>query len=267
MPASISGVRPQGAPSASNGDELRPAGSMASSVRVSAAEATSSPRRPGERRAAALDGVGAQRAADEADEARGHDRVEDDRAGARGGLGRAEQRDRALGRLAADLLGVERLGRAAHAEAEARSAGRRRRRRSPGGRRRRWSPRSSPARPGRGGERDALLLVGVDGGLDRLDALVGLAGRPARSPSRARPCARSSTRRASGRRARGSPAGPRRRRPRAGRRTRRGRRSAPPRPRRRRSLRGPRRRGRCRRRSRRGGRSSSAPPARARPPR
>src|SRR5213080_5296060 len=73
----------------------------------------------GERRAPALDRVGAQKPADEAEEARCHRGVEDDRAGARSGLLRAEERGGAIGRLAADRLGVEGGRRAAEAEAEA----------------------------------------------------------------------------------------------------------------------------------------------------
>ena len=233
---------------------------------VRAPEATESPRRPGERGAAALDGVGAQGAADHADEAGRDDRVEDDRAGARGGLSGAEQRDGALRGLAADLLGAKGLRRAPHAEAEtgllvALGVGDRLEVGVGGGRL------EGSGETGRGGDRDPFLLVGVDGRLDRASRAGRPRGRPARSPWRARSCAPSSTWRASGRRAPGCPAGPRRRPPTAARRTRRGRRSAPTRPRPGRSPRRPRRSARSRRHSRIGDRSSSERRAPALPPR
>ena len=183
-----------------------------------------------ERGAAALHRVGAQGAADEADEAGRDGRVEDHGAGSRAGLSGAEQRGGALRGLAADLVGVEALGRAAHAEAEAgllvaAVLGDRLKVGVGGGRL------EGAGEPGRGGDRDPLLLVGVDRRLDPDHALVGLRAPPARFPWRARPCAPCSTRRGPGREGPESRAARRRRRRTAAPRTRRRRRSAPSPPR------------------------------------
>ena len=93
-------------------------------------------------------------------------------------------------------LGVERLRRAAHAEAQAGllvalGGGDRL---EVGVARGRLVARREP---GRGGERDPRLLVDVDRGLDARSARRPRAPPP-RPPSRARPCARSSTRRGAG---------------------------------------------------------------------
>ena len=150
-------------------------GSMPSSVRVSAAEPDLLAEHPGERRAAALDGVSAERPADEADEARGHHRVEDDGTGARGRLV-APSSDAARSPPSRPISsGSSACGRAAHAESQAgllvavglgdrlqvrvgagrlpgsaRRRSRRRARRAPPRRRRRWSRRRRCARPPRG---------------------------------------------------------------------------------------------------------------------
>src|SRR6266511_333452 len=127
-----------------------------------------------ERQAAALHGIGAQHPADEAHEARRDGLVEDDRAGAGARLGRAEQRRGALGGLDPDRLGVEAARRPGDPEAQPRLAlG------VLAGDRLEIGVASSRGvgalEPARRGDRDALLLVGVDGLLDRRDALVGRA--------------------------------------------------------------------------------------------
>ena len=130
---------------------------------------------------------------------RGDERVEHHRAAAALGLARADQRERALGRLAADRLGVERAG-SRPSRRRGRSSGRRPRRRTPtrrpslGGLVR--APRSRASWRARPRPR-----VRVDGVLDLGDARPARARR-ARPPAPARPCARSSSRASSARRAR-----------------------------------------------------------------
>ena len=159
-------------PSPSKGDEARPSGSRPSSCRTRALGADLLAEPLGERRAAALHRVGAEHAADQADEARGDGRVEDDRAAARLGLAGADHRRPPARPPRADRLGVERRRAAAEVEAE------------PG-----LAPPSPSASacsvgvaagglvlagdPGRGGDRDALVGVGVDRLLDPGDPRVG----------------------------------------------------------------------------------------------
>ena len=96
----------------------------------------------GEGRAAALHRAGAEAAADQAGEAGGDGRVEDDRAGARGGLAGADHRQRPLGRpRRRSPPGRGRRGRG-RGRSRGRSRGRRRPRPAPAGRRSSWRTRT-----------------------------------------------------------------------------------------------------------------------------
>ena len=116
------------------------------------------------------------------DERGGDEGVEHDRAAPALGLAGADQGERAVGRLGADRLGVERAGIAAEADAEAGhqvlALARERRGVGPG-----LGGRVGGREAARVGERHAALGVGVDGVLDLGDALA--APRAARSISSA----------------------------------------------------------------------------------
>jgi len=127
----------------------------------------------GERRAAALDGVGAERAAKQAGEAGGDGRGENDRATARGWLARADHLGGADGALAPDPHRVEARRAAGEIEAQPRlatalTAGQSR---QVGVAARRLV---LPAAHSGGGDRDPLAAVRVDRLLDADDPLVGV---------------------------------------------------------------------------------------------
>ena len=97
-----------------------PSGSVPSSTSAQRAGGDLLALLAGEQRAAALHRVGGQHPADEADEARGHERVEHHRAAAAVRLARADERERALRGLVADRL----AGRARPARGPGRARGR-----------------------------------------------------------------------------------------------------------------------------------------------
>ena len=239
-------------PLAVEGGRGGPSGSRPSSCRAKASLASSSPRRPAKGERPRWTALAPRRAADQAGEAGGDGRVEDDRAGARGGLAGADHRQRPLGPLGADRLGVEAVGAAGEAEAEAGLARRPPPRPAPAGRRSSWRTRTRRRRRSRRRSRPARrsrrrrparppTTRGSAASAVRSTASASSATR-AVLPAGDRGIAQPGQRLDLGRRAAAPRTRPRRR-------------PRPPRRRGRRSRRRPPRRGRCRRRSRPGRRS------------